>query len=85
LASPAKNIGGINQALWEALHGGKVIAFAMVKSVAQENGWKFGWRLIKAPDISHSAGGMLRAEEILDAFGIDGSNHVRSLKGASLR
>jgi hypothetical protein len=24
LASPAKSIGGINQALWEALHGGKV-------------------------------------------------------------
>jgi hypothetical protein len=24
LASPAKNIGGINQALWEALHRGKV-------------------------------------------------------------
>jgi hypothetical protein len=24
LASPAKDIGGINQALWEALHGGKV-------------------------------------------------------------
>jgi hypothetical protein len=26
LASPAKDIGGINQALWEALHGGKVTA-----------------------------------------------------------
>jgi hypothetical protein len=24
LASPAKDIDGINQALWEALHGGKV-------------------------------------------------------------
>ena len=24
MASPAKDIGGINQALWEALHGGKV-------------------------------------------------------------
>jgi hypothetical protein len=24
LASPARNVGGITQALWEALHGGKV-------------------------------------------------------------
>jgi hypothetical protein len=32
LASPAGNVGGITQALWEALHGGKVSAFTWVMS-----------------------------------------------------
>ena len=43
-------------------------AFEMASSTAKAKGWNFRWRMVKAPDIGHSAGGMLRADQALEAF-----------------
>jgi pimeloyl-ACP methyl ester carboxylesterase len=45
-------------------------AFESAKSIAQAKGWTFGWRMITASDIGHSARGMLRADEVFEAFGV---------------
>lgn len=42
--------------------------FELGHSVAKENGWEFGWRLVKARSVGHSARKMLSADEALYAF-----------------
>jgi len=43
--------------------------FKLAQRTARENGWSFGWTLVEADDVGHSAEGMLRAEEFLEALG----------------
>lgn len=43
-------------------------AFEMASSTAKAKGWDFRWRLVKAQNVGHSAGKMLRADEALKAF-----------------
>jgi len=44
--------------------------FRMGQSVARENGWEFGWRLVRVPGLGHSARDALRADQIDDALGL---------------
>jgi hypothetical protein len=49
LASPARNVGGITQALWEALHGGKVT----VKTLIAGTFFKSAINWLKGRDRDH--------------------------------
>jgi pimeloyl-ACP methyl ester carboxylesterase len=42
-------------------------AYAMAYSEAAARGWTFGWNLVIAPNIGHSAGDMLRSTAMVDA------------------
>ncbi len=44
-------------------------AFEYARSVAEQNGWPFGWTLIEAPGIGHTARGMLGADQLVEALG----------------
>jgi hypothetical protein len=52
LASPAGNVGGITQALWEALHGGKVIPGVL----SVPNSPKFKWDDDDQEDVENNPG-----------------------------
>jgi dienelactone hydrolase len=43
--------------------------FEMARALAEARGWRFGWRLVYAEGVDHSARGMLNADEILKALG----------------
>ncbi len=43
--------------------------FEFAKRVASENGWDFGWTLVEAPGVGHTARGMLNADEFVEALG----------------
>jgi pimeloyl-ACP methyl ester carboxylesterase len=45
--------------------------FDSAKSMAQANGWSFRWRMVAASDVGHTARGMLQADEVIKAFGLD--------------
>lgn len=49
-------------------HRGEM-TFERAKKTADERGWTFNWTLVEAPDVGHSARGMLQADEIVDALG----------------
>jgi dienelactone hydrolase len=44
--------------------------FRKAQEVAEANGWKFGWQLVRASGIAHSGREMLQADELRDAFGL---------------
>ena len=44
--------------------------FRMGESVARENGWEFGWRLVTVPGLGHSARDALRADQINEGLGL---------------
>ncbi len=41
--------------------------FDLAKSIAKAKGWEFRWRMITAPDVGHTARGMLSADSAKDA------------------
>lgn len=43
---------------------------ALGKSIAEQNGWFFGWRLVIGPEIGHASGAMLRSRRVLEALGL---------------
>jgi pimeloyl-ACP methyl ester carboxylesterase len=43
--------------------------FEEAHRVAEDNGWPFGWQLVHADDVGHSARGMLAAPEMIQALG----------------
>ena len=43
--------------------------FRLAAKVAASNGWRFGWTLVEAEDVGHTARGMLEAEELFEALG----------------
>lgn len=44
--------------------------YRLAERIAKSNGWQFGWKLVIAEGVGHTAGGMLRAPEANEAFGI---------------
>lgn len=46
--------------------------FDMARAVADERGWTFGWSLIEAEGVGHTARGMLESPAILPALGFEG-------------
>jgi len=45
-------------------------AFASARDTALRNGWPFGWRLVEAEGVGHSARDMLKSDRVEDAFGL---------------
>lgn len=45
--------------------------FAQARATAADNGWPFGWRLVVAPGVDHSAEEMLAPERAWAALGLD--------------
>lgn len=43
--------------------------FRIAKQIAEENDWEFGWMLVEAPGVGHTARGMLGAREFNRALG----------------
>lgn len=52
--------------------GRRVFEFA--RTTAEDNGWTFGWTLVEAPGVGHTARGMLGADQLIDALGFAVSN-----------
>jgi hypothetical protein len=52
-------------------------AFALARETALRNGWTFGWRLVEASGVGHSARDMLGSERADDAFGLRVSDPTR--------
>ncbi len=44
--------------------------FRAARALAREKGWRFGWRLVEAPGVGHSARRMLDAASAESAFGL---------------
>ncbi|MXQ14264.1 hypothetical protein [Microvirga makkahensis] len=44
--------------------------FDSASSLARAKGWSFGWRMVIATDVGHTARGMLSANEVMEAFGL---------------
>ncbi|MCA8881315.1 MAG: alpha/beta fold hydrolase [Rhodobacteraceae bacterium] len=44
--------------------------FAAARQLADRNGWTFGWEIVEAPGIGHSARGMLQSDQAGAAFGL---------------
>jgi hypothetical protein len=44
--------------------------FELAKTIADDNDWLFGWRLVVAKGVGHSSKGMLSAPEAYDAFNL---------------
>lgn len=45
--------------------------FRLARDVARAEGWDFGWSLVEAENVGHTARGMLNSAEILQAMGFD--------------
>ncbi|SDD63107.1 Alpha/beta hydrolase family protein [Paracoccus isoporae] len=43
--------------------------FRRAQQAAEARGWRFNWSLVEAPDVGHSARGMLQADEMVEALG----------------
>lgn len=52
--------------------------FALGASVAQANGWSFGWRLIVGGRVGHESGSLLRSRRALDALHLAGDASAES-------
>lgn len=48
--------------------------FKKAEEIAKKNNWIFNWSLVIAPDIGHSANGMLNSEKVLQAFNFQTKN-----------
>lgn len=46
--------------------------FRLAQDVAREENWTFGWSLVEAEEVGHTARGMLNSAEILEAMGFSG-------------
>lgn len=46
--------------------------YEMARVIAEERDWAFGWSLVEAEGVGHTARGMLESPEILPALGFDG-------------
>jgi pimeloyl-ACP methyl ester carboxylesterase len=44
------------------------LTFEAAKSLAQEKGWNFRWRLVTAPGVGHTARGMLGTDNLTEVF-----------------
>jgi pimeloyl-ACP methyl ester carboxylesterase len=42
--------------------------FDSAQSMARAKGWNFGWRLVTAPDVGHTARGMLGSDKVMEVF-----------------
>ncbi len=48
--------------------------FRAARQIARQRGLRFNWRLVEARGVGHSSSRMLRAGEVLTAFGLRGTN-----------
>jgi len=46
--------------------------FTWAQETAETNGWPFGWILVEAPGVGHTARGMLEADALIEALGFAG-------------
>jgi dienelactone hydrolase len=44
--------------------------FQLAKDVAAQRGWTLNWKLVEAPGVGHSSGGMMRVPEFYRALGL---------------
>ncbi len=44
--------------------------FRAARMRADSRGWEFGWKLVEAPGVGHSASGMLNADQMIETLGL---------------